>query len=281
MHLFPKQSLESTIIIHLQQKSWVIVELIEELRKFKPKLSKQAVYQVLRELKKSEIIIVTSKRVSLSSLWINRMHEFFTTAKYAYEGVDSKDSLAESFVKMEDGDRIVYEFKNPESTDIFWGHVSHILRAMMPANTPMLIYEPHNWFILARKGIEMEIMDRSAAEGHPFYVYIPATTLLDKYTKSLFSKPHSCHLENIHYFKENFYINTHGDYIIEVVIDPKTQSQIDKFYNTYTTWDADAASEIKRIVLHMKGRNKLTISRNAKKAAKYKKIFEKYFIFPK
>lgn len=278
MNLFPKHSLESSIIVLLQKQSWIIVELITELKKIRPKLSKQAVYQVLRNLKKSEIVIVGSKTVSLSSLWIDRMYEFFAAAKYSYEGVNSNDSLTENFLKMEDGDRIVYEFKNPAATDIFWGHASNILRSIMPTNTPMLIYEPHNWFLLARESIEREIMDRSAAEGHPFYVYIPATTLLDKYTKSLFSKPHSCHLENIHYFKENFYINTHGDYIIEVVIDPKTQSQIDKFYNTYTTWDADAASEIKRIVSHMKGRNKLTISRNAKKAEKYKKIFKKYFL---
>lgn len=278
MNLFPKHSLESSIIILLQKQSWIIVELIAELKTNRPKLSKQAVYQVLRNLKKSEIVIVGSKTVSLSSLWIDRMYEFFAAAKYSYEGVDSNDSLTENFLKMEDGDRIVYEFKNPAATDIFWGHASNILRSIMPKNTPMLIYEPHNWFLLARESIEREIMDRSASEGHPFYVYIPATTLLDKYTKFLFSKPHSCHLENIHYFKENFYINTHGDYIIEVVIDPKTQSQIDKFYNTYTTWNADAESEIKRIVSHMKGRNKLTISRNAKKAEKYRKIFKKYFL---
>lgn len=278
MNLFPKQSLEYRIIQLLQKRSWIIVILINELRKTRPKLSKQAVYQIIRTLKKSEIVIIGSKTVFLSSLWIDRMHEFFTVAKYSYQGINSNDPLAESFLQMEDGDRIVYEFKNPAATDIFWGHASNILRSIIPANTPMLIYEPHNWFILARESIEREIMDRSAAEGHPFYVYVPATTPLDKYTKSLFTKPHSCHLENIHYFRENFYVNTHGDYIIEVVIDPKTQAEIDKFYNIYTSWNTEAESEIKRIVSHMKGRNKLTISRNAKKAEKYRKIFKKYFL---
>lgn len=278
MNLFPKQSLEYAVITHLQLQSWIIVELIEELKKSRPRLTKQAVYQVIRKLRKSEIVIVTSKRISLSSVWVDRMHEFFTAAKYAYEGISGNDSLTETFLRMEDGDRIVYEFKNPASTDIFWGHASNILRSIMSPNTPMLIYEPHNWFILARESVEKEIMNRSAAEGHPFYVYVPATTPLDKYAKSLFTKPHSTYLQNVHYFKENFYVNTHGDYIIEVVIDPKTQAEIDNFYNTYTAWSSEAESEIKRIVSHMHGRNKLTISRNAKKAEKYRRIFKKYFL---
>jgi hypothetical protein len=278
MNLFPKKSLEFLIITYLQKQGWVIVDLIEELRKFRPKLSKQAVYQILRNLKKSEIVVIASKRVSLSSLWIDRMHEFFTVAKYAYQGINSNDSLAESFLQMEDGDRIVYEFKNPIATDIFWGHTSNILRSIMPAETPMLIYEPHNWFLLSRRDTEQDIMNQSASAGHPFYVYIPNTTPLDKYTKSLFQKPHSTYLQDLHYFKENFYANTHGDYIIEVVIDPKTQKLIDNFYNTYSLWNEEAALELKKIISHMKGRNKLTISRSNKKAERYKKIFKKYFL---
>jgi hypothetical protein len=278
MNLFPKQSLEYTVITHLQKQSWVIVDLIGELRKSRPKLTKQAVYQVIRKLRKSEIVIITNKRISLSIVWIERMHEFFTVAKYAYEGIDSNDSLTESFLKMEDGDRIVYEFKNPSATDVFWGHASNILQSIMPANIPMLVYEPHNWFILARGPVEKEIMKQSATEGHPFFLYVPSSTPLDRYAKSLFSSPHSTYIGNIHYFKENFYASTQGDYIIEVVIDLKTQAEIDKFYNTYTIWDAEAESEIKRIISHMRGRNKLTISRNSKKADKYKRIFKKYFL---
>ncbi len=282
MNLFPKNSLEYSIILSLQQRSWVIVDLIEELKKARPKLSKQAVYQVIRKLKKSEIVIVINKSISLSSFWIDRMHDFFTVAKYAYGGtLRGSGTLAESILSLEDGDKITYEFKNPEATDVFWGHTSNILRNIMPKGMPMLLYEPHNWFLLAREKVEKEIMKRSADEGHPYYLYTPSTLPLDKHTKSLFSKPHSVYLQDLHYFKENFYANIHDDYIIEVVIDPKTQAEIDKFYNTYTVWNTEAESEIKSIVMHMKGRNKLTISRNAKKAEKYRNIFKKYFIFPK
>jgi hypothetical protein len=74
-----------------------------------------------------------------------------------------------------------------------------------------------------------------------------------------------------------FYFNTYGDYIIEVTLDPKTQKSIDDFYKSYTIWNDDAKARLNFIVSHMKGRNKLTISRNAKKAEKYKKLFRKYF----
>lgn len=279
MDLFPKQSLESAIIIHLQRKSWVIVDLIEELRKTRPKLSKQAVYQVIRSLKESEIVIVRSKNVSLSSIWIDRMHDFFTVAKYTYEGsAINNNQSTESFLNLEDGDRIVYEFKSPATTDIFWGHAFNILLGIMKKDDPVLIYGPHQWFILARNESESEIIRQAESQNHPWYVYVPNKTPLDIYAKKYFKKPSSYYMQDLRYFKENFYVNLFSDFIIEVVLDEKTQSAIEKFYNTYKFWDNTAETELKYIISHMKGRDKLTISRDSKKAAKYKKVFSKYFL---
>lgn len=277
MNLFPKQSLESTIITHLQQKSWIIVELINELKKVRPKLSKQSVYQVLRNLKKSEIVVITSKRVALSSIWIDRMHEFFTVAKLAYEGTDTS---SERFMNLEDGDRIVYEFKDPTATDIFWGHAIGLLMVYMKTNEPVLLYNPHQWFLLMRPDSEMHLIKQSESTGHPWFTYIPSKSILDKYSKSLFSGTSSCYLGDLHYFKPNRYINVYGDYIIEVDIDETTHQQIDRIFETESD-PGNAQQKLLSLISRMKGRNRLTISRNTKKAAKYKKIFEKYFIFPK
>lgn len=278
MNLFPKKSLEYSIITHLQKQSWAIVELIEKLRISQPKLTKQAVYQVIRRLRKSEIVVVTSKKVALSSLWIDRMYDFFAIAKRVYEGGAMENTFSqESFLLLEDGDQITYVFKNPKTTDIFWGHASNVLRGVMPAGEPLYIYTPHEWPLLARKETEKALMKLGAEEGHPWYVYIPYKTPLDELTKSLFARPHMAHTESKHYFKENFYINTHGDYIIEVSLDSKTQKSIDDFYKNYSVWNQEAKDRLNHIVSHMKGKNKLTISRNAKKAARYKKFFKKYF----
>ena len=279
MNLFPKSSLEYQIITHLQKQSWVIVELIEELRKTRPKLSKQAVYQIIRSLKKSEIVIVTSKRVSLSSIWIDRMYEFFTVAKHIYEGSSvDQDLHQESFLSLEDGDQITYVFKNPKTTDIFWGHASNILRSIMPTGEPLYIYTPHEWFILAREQTEKDLMRRGESDGHPWYVYVPYKDPLDEYVKPMFKRPSMIYMERKHYFKENFYINTHGDYTIEVTLDPKTQKSIDEFYKNNTVWNEETKARLVHIVSNMHGKNKLTVSRNSKKSEKYKRFFKKYFI---
>jgi hypothetical protein len=281
MNLFPKKSLEYSIILKLQKQSWVIVELIDELRKTRTKLTKQAVYQALRRLRKSEIVITASKKASLSSVWIDRMYDFFSVAKNIYEGAPAVPGVyQENFVSLEDGDQITYIFKNPQNTDIFWGHASNILRGLMPSGEPLFIYTPHEWSMLAREQTEKDLMRNGTEDGHPWYVYIPYKDPLDEFTKPMFTTPNLAHTEAKHYFKENFYINTHGDYLIEVTLDPKTQKSIDDFYKTYSVWDAAAKARLNFIVSHMKGKNKLTISRNAKKASKYKQLFKKYFPMP-
>ncbi len=208
------------------------------------------------------------------------MHDFFTVAKYTYEGSTANNNQStESFLNLEDGDRIVYEFKSPTTTDIFWGHAFNILLGVMKKDDPVLIYGPHQWFILARNEPESEIIRQAESQKHPWYVYVPNTTALDKHAKVFFKSPSSYYMQNLHYLKENFYVNVFSDFIVEVTLDEKTHSAIEQFYKTYTIWDKTAESELKYIISHMKGRNKLTISRSTKKADKYRNIFKKYFIF--
>lgn len=281
MRLFPHDSIEYSIIEKLQKESLSPVFLIGELRKKKPSLTKQAVYQAIRKLRQLEIVIVSTQRVSLSSVWIDKMHEFFIQAKNAYQGTaDTERNYREDFLSMEDGDKITYVFKTHQHVEAFWNHTSNALRRIMPADEPLYIYAPHEWAMLVRQETERRLMKLGQEEGHPWYFYVPYKDPLDEYIRQFFNKPSLLYNNEKHYFKENIYINTHGDYIIEVATDPKTQKSIDDFYKTYSVWDGAAKARLNFIVSHMKGKNKLTISRNAKKASKYKQLFKKYFPMP-
>lgn len=276
MNLFEKQSLEYQIIERLQQQPHIIVTLITDLQTARPTLSKQAVYQVIRKLKKAEIVITHAKKVFLSSVWIDRMHDFFTVAKYTYQGI-SKDFQAEQFLTLDDGDKIVYDFKNPHTTDIFWSHAVNILLNTLKPHEPIYLYNPHEWFILARQESELTLLKKSQEQNHPWRMYIPSKTKLDEYTKTFFTTPHTCHLNPDDSFKPNQYINIFGDFVIEVFLDQETQKEIDAFFETTTEWNEKAKQELQTITSDMKGKNKFTISRNAKKAEKYKIFFRKYF----
>jgi hypothetical protein len=279
MNLFPKNSLEYGVITHLQKQPWVIVDLINKLKEARPKLSKQAVYQIIRTLRKSEIVVVASKRVSLSSIWIDRMYDFFSVAKYAYEGTVGGATSNESFLNLEDGDSISYSFKNPNATDIFWGHAFNVLMGVMPKNEPIYLYNPHQWFLLARTESETLLLKQGEDEGHPWYQYIAHKTPLDDFTKkTFFNKPSGAQVQHKQYFKNNYYVDTFGDFLVEAWLDPKTQQAIDLFYTTHDVWNDETKTKLVRIVSQMKGRNKLTISRNKKKSEKIKKMLGKYFI---
>jgi hypothetical protein len=149
---------------------------------------------------------------------------------------------------------------------------------IMPKGEPIYLYNPHQWFLLARTESETLLLKQGEDEGHPWYQYIAHKTPLDDFTKSFFKKPNLAHTQAKHYFKENYYVNIFGDFLIEVVLDPKTEQAIDNFYQTHTQWNIQAQDEITKIVSHIKGRNKLTISRNAKKSGKIKKMLGKYFV---
>jgi hypothetical protein len=76
--------------------------------------------------------------------------------------------------------------------------------------------------------------------------------------------------------KRNYYLNIFDDFIIEAHLDEATAKKIDDFYNTATEWDPTTEAILKKIIAN-EGKNKLTISRNRKKADKLKKMFKNYF----
>lgn len=278
MSLFAKNSLEYQIINHLQKRPWVIVDLISELQKTRPGLSKQAVYQTIRLLKKPEIVIVAKKRVFLSSIWIDRMYEFFSIAREAYQGTSGYPSPQDvSFVTLNEGDNISYIFKDSNTTDIFWAHTFNSLVSNLSANEPVYLYNPHQWFILARPESEKLLLEQAKLNGHPWYQYIAHNTPLDVLSKTFFEKPNLVHTQEKHYFKDNYYLNIIGDFLIEVRLDPKTQKKIDTFYQNNLSITSESRLVLQEIISNTKGRNRLTVSRNKRKSSKLRKMLNKYF----
>ncbi len=80
--------------------------------------------------------------------------------------------------------------------------------------------------------------------------------------------------------KNNYYLNIFGDFIIEAQLDADITNQIDRFYKETLSFDETAKSKLQKIV-EGKGKNKLTISRNKRKADKLRAIFKRYFLFKK
>ena len=279
MNILNPTSIEEQIVSLLQKNSLTGARLLEEIKKDRPKTTKQAVYAALRVLRSGEIVVKHRKLFSLSSVWIIKMTEFFQLAKHFYTKTATAD---EGFLSLEDGDRVSYVFKNPNVADIFWGHAFDILSEITPLAEPVYLYNPHEWFLHARHDSEKAIFDRITKTGKQVLVIGGGNTLLDKSLMKEFDGKISQYYptDEILFEKRNYYLNIFDDFIIEAWIDETVAKKIDTFYQTTTIWNKEAEDILKKII-ETEGKNKLTISRSKKRADTLKKIFKKYFYIQK
>ena len=275
MNILEPQKIEEYIVSLLQRGPISNMGLVKEIAVFRPKTTKQAVYDALRKLKKAEMVVTHGKTTSLKSAWISDMSDFFAKVKHFYFINGASD---DGFLSFEDGDKITYNFKNPEVADGFWGHAFDILAGIISADEPIYIYNPHEWVLLAREDQEVQMFSRAKKQNKQILLTCPGNTALDKYVKRFFDGTHlQYYLSPIQLFKKpNYYLNVLGDYLIEVWIDEKTHEKIENFYRNHQNFDDDAKKEIQNII-GSQGKNKISISRNKEKAEKLKKTLGKEF----
>ncbi|MEZ4210786.1 MAG: hypothetical protein R3B39_00600 [Candidatus Paceibacterota bacterium] len=275
MDLEKPEKIEEFIIKILKNGPISAVSLIKQVSLLRLRATKQAVYGALRKLKKSEIIVSHGKIVSLNSLWINKMSDFFAEAKHHYS---LSHVEAEGFLALEDGDKITYNFKEPGIADAFWGHAFDILGNVMEKSDPIYIYNPHEWFLVAREESETALFKKFTNEKRQILVTVSGNTEIDKSMRKYFDGTYSqYYLSPVHLFKKpNYYLNIFGDYLIEAWIDEKTNEEIERFYKTHSELNKESIKSLKNIIASQ-GKNKISISRNKEKANKLKKMLGRDF----
>ncbi len=272
--IYKPKTIEDYILSLLQKGSLGTGELLKQIQAERAGTTKQALYQILRKLKVDEVVIMRSKQVSLSHIWINKMADYFTSAQRAYT---AHEKPSEDFLSLGDGEKISYTFKSPAHTDMFWGHAFGIL-AEVTGGEPLYIYNPHEWFILAREESEKTLFNELKEKKKQIYMLIGHNDTMDISSKKEFENEFTQYYasEKKLFPKENYYLNIFGDYVIEAWIDENVASKIDSFYKETKVFDEIAEKKIKSIV-EQKGKNKLSILRNKRKAEKLKNLFKKYF----
>jgi ribosomal protein S1 len=80
-------------------------------------------------------------------------------------------------------------------------------------------------------------------------------------------------------YKLNHYINIFGDYIIDAYLDMENAKRIDEFYKKNKKISPNMIEEL-RVITNQKGRNRLVISKNKKRAHKLRKKLAKDFHIP-
>lgn len=268
--------IEELIIEFLSEGQQNTLVLIEKIRERRPNTSKQAVYKALKVLRENENIVQNREEVALSSLWLKRLMEFTEKAELNYKRTD-RPSI--NFLGLKEGEKISYTFKTFEATDMFWAHAFDVLAGTMPANSSVFLYNPHEWFLLARPESEVYLFDSTVKDGRRIFLIVGNNDALDMYVSRFFDN------ERKNYYaspkelfpKSNYNINILGDFLIEVWLDPEISAEIDHLYKNKKAFDESIKAQLLEII-RRKGKNKLVITRNKRKADRVRRIFKEYFL---
>lgn len=268
MNLINPESIEEHIIHNLSNQSLSGVQLLKMFALIDKAITKQALYHNLRKLLEQEIIVKHGKMFSISRLWIQGMAHFFLVTQNNY-GIESEKN---DFIAIKDGDKISYVFKNPYEADQFWGHVFDMLIDKTPKEVPIVLYNPHQWFLLVRTDSEYQLLKQSSNQGKKLYNYIGGSEILDRYVEKYFDLPGLKYtiLDHALFEARNYYVNIFGNYIIEVFIDEKVAEEIDRFYKESIKFDKKAEDKLRSIIYQ--GKTKLVISHNSKKAKRLREF---------
>ncbi len=274
--MFPKvPKIEDLILQVLEHGAEDSKVLIEKIRVARPNTSKQAVYKALKKMRSDEVIVQTREQAALSVVWLKKLADFIERAELNYKTTVNPGT---NFLNLKQGEKMSYTFKTFEATDMFWVHAFGILSEMLPHTVPLFLYNPHEWFLLARPESETFLFEGLKKAGKQVFVMAGNKDPLDVYAAKYFDG------KILQYFatstppfpKSNYYVNVFGDFLIEVWLDEKTSELIDGFYKETKLFDENAKNNLLKIIAR-KGRNKLVINRNKRKADKIRNIFKKYF----
>ncbi|PIR04496.1 MAG: hypothetical protein COV59_00775 [Candidatus Magasanikbacteria bacterium CG11_big_fil_rev_8_21_14_0_20_39_34] len=272
-----RETLEDHVLTCLKDGPLLILDIIAHIQKKHPSTTKQGVYYAIRNLKKSQIIVVEKGKASLNASWIKQMSQYFENVEHKYFHHPFSRG---NFSNLQEGDRVVYFFHDAITTDIFWNHVIIHLLHSSDLSAPFLAYSPHVWFYIAHQENELALLNFTLEQNYQYLVTSGNNSPLDHYPKKFMdgrmSQYHCLHAPI--FKKSNYYLNIIDDFLIEVYIDKQTQEKIDAFYQEETVYTHDTQKKFREIVTS-RGKTKLKISRNKKRAQRLsKKLLKNFFL---
>jgi hypothetical protein len=143
-----------------------------------------------------------------------------------------------------------------------------------------MIYNPHQWFIAARQESELPLIQEFKKQKRVLCTSVGGSTEIDKSKKKLYDGEYAKYSVGADLGLEpNHYINIFGDFIIDVYLDIEVSEKINNFYMSNKSLTEEKIEELKKIV-SQKGKNRLVISRNTKRAGRLRKKLSRDFFIP-
>lgn len=271
--LFNRTSTTEDYVVKILSRGSMPKPKLVEMIKEKFKVSKQGAYKAIRKLYKEEVVSIRDKNISLHLSWVTKLSDFSKETLQNYGGESGK----EEFMQLQEGESLTYKFKSLLNLDILWTHVLASFLENRKSDSDLLIFNPHQWFLLGRKDVEENLLRKTKEKGIKWLQIIGGNTDLDKeIIKMLSSREISFSLTEKKYFNENTYINVLGDFVIEATLSERAVLGIEKIFSIHKELES-AAKEIATLIKENTGIQKLKIMRSKRKTLTVRKIFMRHF----
>lgn len=240
----------------------------------KGETTKQAVYAALRNLIDQEIVTKTGTVYTLNRVWLQKLHSF------SRQHIDvATQKQHQTILDFQDGDSVTYKFKDPNAMDVMWGHLYDLVYDVSDQYQVIVNHHPHEWLILARTETEQYWLRRFEDDKKLLLFNIGGNTPIDKQFKSEYQSDFIKINNGVDYgLRPNEYLAVVGDYVFNISVEHAFEQAVDELFQASASV-ADIKAPIRELA-KQKYTSKLKLSKNSKKAIKWRQTFANDYAIP-
>jgi hypothetical protein len=271
-----RKNIDDLIVENLSKRPNITgPELLDLIKKHRPATTKQAMYYALGYLLEAEVVVKVGTGYSISNIWRLKIQNNLIK--------DSSD--LQSILRLNEGESISLKFPSLITADFYWAHVFTELTDWVPENTPIFIWNPHEWFVIGREAVERAVLENFTVKNKKVYFSISGSTALDKdFRKAYTSANLSINTGAPAIFPNHIYVNVFKNILVEVFLSKELVKEIDHFYETHQVAFGKLTAEEQNEFISIVSKKypvRIKVSKNTKKSAEIKNKLAKGFIIPK
>jgi len=252
---------EDLIIEYLAKRPQTAENIHKNISK-KRSISLQAVYDQLRKLVDSGVLLKTKTKYVLSSEWTEKLRSLFVVSNGPI---------------INEGESMTYTFKNLKQSDAFW---KHVFNAYGQSTIPVCMYNHHCFwlYLYEREQSEIDHYHSYKKKKQTAFFLIGSETSIDfEFKKQYGDNNFKVNCKKTKIIKSVDHITVMGDIIINSQVPESIAKKIDNLYERREVLGQDFIDQINGITESI---TKVTfkIERNYKKAAALQKIITRDFV---
>jgi hypothetical protein len=261
------ESLEDIVLKMLLNRATTVIALKKTLESRGIQVTVQAIYKVLRNLIREEVLIKQKTTYSVSEEWRVRVLDGLRVETNQFE-------LAE-------GEKVSFELASLVHLDQQWKNIVLPLQDTKKAQ-PVFMYNPHEiWSLLSssRKISEKSFYESFVKNKSYLFNAIGGSTIHDNSSKLALRNEYVQVVTGKEYFPKTDYPTIFGDYIVTTRISPRVASEVENIYKSVGDM-SELEMNLQKIGLEKK-KVRLILERDAEKARRLrKKLAKDFYIQP-